>query len=46
MAGAYQRLAAAILADGTTEAVRGDMLSFAKTNEVLGLGALRPGAVA
>jgi 2-methylisocitrate lyase-like PEP mutase family enzyme len=46
MAGAYERLAGAILADGTTEAVRGDMLSFAETNEVLGLGALRPGAVA
>lgn len=46
MAGAYRRLADAIRADGSTAAVRGDMLSFAETNEVLGLGALRPEAVA
>jgi methylisocitrate lyase len=46
MAGAYERLAAAIHDSGSTEAVRDDMLSFAQTNEVLGLGALRPGAVA
>ena len=46
MAGAYRRVARAIRADGTTEAVRGELLSFAETNEVLGLDELRPEAAA
>jgi 2-methylisocitrate lyase-like PEP mutase family enzyme len=45
MAQTYKRLAEAIRRDGTTESMRGELLSFADTNVVLGLERLRPEAV-